>query len=98
MNQKSTIRENSKNFRLRKCPQHKMSHLQKVCIHPSCVESKTLNLFCNQCFRKHAKNHNEMIPYNLEFDKIFSENVLTDVEILENECLNVFIDKKKIRC
>ena len=95
VNEKSIIRENSKKFRLRKCPQHIMSYFQKVCTHSSCIESVASSLLCNQCFRKHPKNHNGLIQYYLESDKIFSDNVFADIELLENECLNVIIEKKQ---
>ena len=95
INQKSIIRENSKKFRKRKCPQHRISYVQKVCTHSTCIESMASNLLCNQCFRKHAENHKEMIKYFLEFDKIFSDNVFTDIELLENECLDMFLENKQ---
>ena len=76
INQKSVIGENCKKFRKRKCLQHKMSYLQKVCTHSNCIESKTLSLLCNQCCRIHPQNHNGLIQNYLEFDKIFSDNIL----------------------
>ena len=42
-----------------------------------------------------SENHNELIQNYLEFDKIFSENIFADIELLENECLNVFLEKNK---
>ena len=96
MNTKSIIRDNSKKFRLRKCPQHQLSHFQKVCAHSNCIDSMALSFLCNQCFRKHPENHhNGMIQYFLEFDKIFSENVFTDIELLENVCLSVLLEKQQ---
>ena len=94
MNEKSIIRENSRKFRLRKCLQHKVGSIQKVCTHSSCIESIASSLLCNQCFRKHPENHNGVIQYFLEFDKIFSENVFADIEQLETECLDVLLKKK----
>ena len=93
--QKSFIEENSLKFRKKKCPQHKLSYFQKVCTHSNCVESIALSLLCNQCCRKHPENHNGLIQYYLEFDKIFSENVFIDIELLEHACLDVFQEKKK---
>ena len=95
MNQKTIIRDNSKRFRQRKCPQHKLSYFQKVCTHSNCVQSIALSLLCNQCYRKHPDKHNGLIQNYLHFDEIFSENVFNDIELLENECLNVFLEKKK---
>ena len=95
MNQKSIIRENSKKFRQRKCLQHKMSYVQKICTHSTCLQSITSSLLCNQCFRKHPGNHDGLVPYYLELDKIFSDNVLTEIELLENECLNVLLENKQ---
>ena len=95
MNQKHFIEENSKKFRKRKCAQHKISYVQKVCTHPNCIESMTSNLLCNQCFRKHAEDHKGIIQYFLEFDKIFSDNVFVDIELLESDCLNLFLEKKQ---
>ena len=95
INNKTIITENSKKFRQRKCPHHKVSYVQKVCTHSSCIESMAWSLLCNQCFRKHPENHTELIKNYLEFDKIFSENVFNDIELLENECLEVFLQKKQ---
>ena len=95
MDQKNIIRENSKAFRQKKCHHHRVSHVQKICTHSGCIESMASSLLCNQCFRKHPKNHNGMIQYFLEFDKIFSDHVFTDIELLENQCLNVFQEKKQ---
>ena len=95
INQKNTIRENSKKFRLRKCLHHKLSHFQKVCIHSACIQSIALSCLCNQCHRKHPKHHNGLILTYLDFDKIFSENVFNDIELLENECLNVLLEKQQ---
>ena len=95
MNQKSIIRDNSKKFRQRKCPQHKLSHFQKVCTHSICLETISLSLLCSQCYRKHPENHNGLIQYSLEFDKIFSDSVFADIELLENECLNVLLEKQQ---
>ena len=96
MNQKSIIRENSKKFRQRKCPNHQLSHFQKVCTHSNCVKSIESSLLCNQCFRKHPGNHNGLIQYYVfEFDKIFSDNVFTEIESFENECLNVLLENKQ---
>ena len=95
INQKSVIRENSKRFRLKKCPHHIISYLQKVCTHSSCIESIASSLLCNQCFRKHPKIHNGLVQYHLESDKIFSDNVFIDIESLENECFTVLLEKKQ---
>ena len=95
MNQKSIIRENSKKFRQRKCSQHQLFHFQKVCTHSTCIQSIESSLLCNQCFRKHPGNHNGLIQYYLEFDKIFSENVFTEIESFENECLNLLLENKQ---
>ena len=95
INQKSIIRENSKKFRQRKCVQHKLNHFQKVCTHSACVQSIALSFLCNQCYRKHPENHNGLIQNYLDFDKIFSENVFNDIELLENECLNVLLEKQQ---
>ena len=95
INQTNTIRENSKIFRKKKCTQHKMSYLQKVCTHPNCLESTTLSLLCDQCCRKHPKIHNGLIQNYLEFEKVFSQNVFEDIELLENECLNLFLEQKQ---
>ena len=95
MNQKSIIRENSKRFRQRKCSQHQLCHFQKVCTNSTCVQSITSSLLCNQCYRKHPGNHDGLVPYYLEFDKIFSENVFTEIESFENECLNFLLENKQ---
>ena len=95
INQNSIIRDNSKKFRQRKCPQHKLSHFQKVCTHSTCVQSIALSLLCSQCYRKHSENHNGLRQSFVEFDKIFSDSVFTDIELLENECLNVFLEKQQ---
>ena len=95
INQTHIIEENSKKLRQRKCYQHKLSHFQKVCTHSTCVESTELSLLCNQCYRKHHENHNGFIQYHLEFDKIFSKSVFNDIELLENGCLNVLLEKKQ---
>ena len=95
INQKSTIRDNSKKFRQRKCSQHQFSHFKKVCTHSSCIESMVSSLLCNQCYCKHSKNHNGLIQYFLEFDKIFSDNVFNEIESLEDECLNFLLENKQ---
>ena len=95
INQKSIIRENSRKFRQRKCPHHQLSHFQKVCTHSTCIELMASSLLCNQCFRKHPGNHNGFIPYYLEFDKIFSENIFTEIESFENECSNILLENKQ---
>ena len=95
INQKSIIRENSKKFQNRKCPQHKLSHFQKVCTHSTCVKSIALSFLCSQCYRKHSENHNGLVQYFLEFDKIFSDSVFANIELLENECLNVLLEKQQ---
>ena len=95
INQKSIIRENSKKFKNRKCPQHKFSHFQKVCTHSTCVKSIELSLLCSQCYRKHSQNHNGLMQSFLEFDKIFSDSVFADIELLENECCNFLLQKQQ---
>ena len=94
-NPKSIIRENSKIFRKKRCAHHKRSYFQKVCTHSTCVQSTELSFLCNQCYHKHPGNHNGLIQYYLEFNKIFSENVFADIELLENECLNVLLENKQ---
>ena len=95
LNQKSIIRETSKKFRKKICPQHQVSYVQKVCTHSTCIEFMSSSFLCNQCFRKHAKNHNGVIQYHLEFDKIFSEYVFADIELLENRCLSMLLENKQ---
>ena len=95
MNEKSIIRDNSKKFQKRKCPHHKLSHFQKVCTHSTCVKSIALSLLCSQCYRKHSENHNGLMQSFLEFDKIFSDNVFANIELLENELLNVLLEKQQ---
>ena len=96
MNQKSIIRENSKKFRQTKCSQHQLCHFQKVCTNSTCVQSIASSLLCNQCFRKHPHNHNGLVPYYLEFDKIFSDTVFTEIESFEHECVNLLLENKQI--
>ena len=95
INQKSVIRETSKRFSKKICPQHQVSYVQKVCTHSTCIESMSSSFLCNPCFRKHSKNHNGVIQYYLEFDKIFSENVFADIEVLENRCLTMLFENKQ---
>ena len=95
INQNRIIKDNSKKFQNRKCPQHKLRHLQKVCTHSTCVKSIALSLLCSQCYRKHSENHNGLMQSVLEFDKIFSDSVFTDIELLENECLNILSEKQQ---
>ena len=95
MNKKSIIRDNSKKFQNRKCLQHKLRHLQKVCTHSTCVKYIALSLLCTQCYHKHSEKHNGLMQCFLEFDKIFSDSVFTDIELLENECLNILSEKQQ---
>ena len=95
INQKSIVRENSKKFQNRKCPQHKFSHFQKVCTHSNCVKSIALSLLCSQCYRKHSEYHNGLVQYFLEFDKIFSDSVFADIELLESEFFNFLLEKQQ---
>ena len=95
INQQSIIRDTSKKFRKKICPQHQVSYVQKVCTNSICIETMASSFLCNQCHRKHAKNHNGLIQYYLEFDKIFSKNVFADIELLENRCSDVFLENKQ---
>ena len=94
-NQNTIIRENATKFRKRLCPQHQVSHVQKICTHTSCIKSISSSFLCNKCYRKHPENHNGWIPCFLEFDKIFSENIFNDIDLLENQCLNSLQEKKQ---
>ena len=90
INQKSIIRETSKKFRKKICPQHQVSDVQKVSTHSTCIKSMSSSFLCNKYFWKHAKNHYGMIQYYLEFDKIFS-----DIDLLENRCSNISLENKQ---
>ena len=95
LNQQNNIRETSKKFRKKTCPQHQVSYIQKVCTHSTCIGRMTSSFLCNQCFRKHTKNHIGFTQYYLEFDKIFSKNVFVDIELLENRCSDILLENKQ---
>ena len=95
INQKTIINENSRKFRQRKCIQHKLCNFQKVCTHSACIQSTALSFLCIQCHRKHPDNHNGLIQNYLDIDKIFSESIFEDIELLENDTLNVLLEKQQ---
>ena len=38
-----------------KCPQHPENDIQKICVHPGCIEP-----LCDTCLQKHREQHNSV--------------------------------------